>query len=96
MLCWQVHPAYLLPICRREVERRTHPLSQSDFELLSSELEAWRQQQTAAIKAAAQQQDQQERVSCLAIALHTANTAKQTACLWTTADTAIYVRADSL
>jgi hypothetical protein len=38
--------------CRREVERRTHPLSAADFALLESELEAWRQQQTAAIKAA--------------------------------------------
>lgn len=38
--------------CRREVERRTHPLSKADFELLESELEAWRQSQTAAIKAA--------------------------------------------
>jgi hypothetical protein len=38
--------------CRREVERRTHPLSRADFELLESELEAWRQSQTDAIKAA--------------------------------------------
>lgn len=42
---------WLVMTCRREVERRTHPLVRSDFELLSSELEAWRQQQTAAIKA---------------------------------------------
>lgn len=39
-------------VCRREVERRTHPLSKADFVLLESELEAWRQQQTAAIKGA--------------------------------------------
>eukprot|EP00879_Flechtneria_rotunda_P028181 GHRR01030264.1.p1 GENE.GHRR01030264.1~~GHRR01030264.1.p1 ORF type:complete len:215 (+),score=70.38 GHRR01030264.1:987-1631(+) len=37
---------------KHEVERRIHPLEKSDFALLSSELEAWRQQQTAAIKAA--------------------------------------------
>lgn len=36
--------------CRHEVERRTHPLSKADFALLESELESWRQQQTAAIK----------------------------------------------
>lgn len=37
-------------LCRREVERRTHPLSKADFVLLEAELESWRQQQTAAIK----------------------------------------------
>lgn len=34
------------------MQRRTHPLSKADFALLESELEAWRQQQTDAIKAA--------------------------------------------
>jgi len=42
----------LVALCRREVERRTHPLSKADFALLASELEAWRQQQTGAIKSA--------------------------------------------
>jgi hypothetical protein len=34
------------------VLRRTHPLCKGDFELLQAELEGWRQQQAAAIKAA--------------------------------------------
>lgn len=40
----------LVLLRRREVERRTHPLSKADFVLLEAELESWRQQQTAAIK----------------------------------------------
>ena len=48
--------------CRREVERRTHPLSKADFVLLEAELESWRQQQTAAIKnAGLVQQEEQVR-----------------------------------
>jgi hypothetical protein len=54
--------AVALYCCRHEVERRTHPLSRDDFELLSSELEAWRLQQTAAIKAAAAAAAQQQQV----------------------------------
>ena len=47
---------------RREVERRTHPLSKADFVLLEAELESWRQQQTAAIKSAGLvQQEEQVR-----------------------------------
>jgi hypothetical protein len=46
--------------CRSEVERRTHPLSKADFVLLESELETWRQQQTAAIKNAGLVQQEEQ------------------------------------
>jgi hypothetical protein len=51
----QVYSPPLLPLHRREVERRTHPLSAADFQLLADELETWRKQQAAAIQAAAEQ-----------------------------------------
>lgn len=46
--------------CRREVERRTQPLTHADFALLAGELETWRQQQTATIKASGLEHVQQQ------------------------------------
>lgn len=56
---------------RREVERRLHPLAKADFALLAAELDAWRLQQTAAIKAAGLAPQEQQAALQLLLAKET-------------------------
>ena len=44
---------------RREIERRMHPRTAADFEVLYNELEAWRIQETRGIHAAELEGDEQ-------------------------------------
>lgn len=57
--CLVSHVTYSPQLCffcfcfsRHEIERRMHPRSMKDFKILAAELETWRRQQTAQIKAA--------------------------------------------
>lgn len=47
---------------RREIERRMHPRSAADFEILYNELEAWRLQETRKIKEAGLPKDKEQEV----------------------------------
>ncbi|KXZ48110.1 hypothetical protein GPECTOR_30g205 [Gonium pectorale] len=47
---------------RREIQRRMHPRSAADFEVLYNELEAWRLQETRKIKEAGLAKDQEQQV----------------------------------
>jgi hypothetical protein len=47
---------------RQEIERRMHPKTAGDFEILYNELEAWRLQETRKIKEAGLQTEQEQEV----------------------------------
>ncbi|GFR46844.1 hypothetical protein Agub_g8483 [Astrephomene gubernaculifera] len=47
---------------RREIQRRMHPRTAADFEVLYNELEAWRLQETRKIKEAGLPKDQEQQV----------------------------------
>lgn len=53
------------------MERRTHPLSKADFSLLQHELDVWQHQQTAAIKAAGLQPQEEQAALQLLLAKET-------------------------
>merc|ERR1711988_383697 len=53
---------------KREVQRRMHPRTASDFEVLYNELEAWRKHETERINSAGY--EDRERLAALAQLLH--------------------------
>lgn len=63
---------------RKEIERRMHPRTAADFEVLYNELEAWRHQETRRINAAGL--PEKERLAQLAKLLHKARRAARRGC----------------
>jgi len=55
---------------KQEIERRMHPRSFEDFEILYNELENWRQHETARIKKSGDSMEESERLAALAQLLH--------------------------
>eukprot|EP00877_Chromochloris_zofingiensis_P012709 jgi/Chrzof1/7692/Cz02g33050.t1 len=56
---------------RHEIERRMHPRSMKDFKILAAELETWRRQQTAQIKAAGLDKEKEQAALQLLLAKET-------------------------